>query len=373
VAHAYTPGLMVTAKTIYLKDRRLPLKGDVTVKVGDRVRAEDVVARTELPGSVYPVNAAFKLSCPPKDVPEAILVSEGSQVTEGQVIGRSATFFGMFNHELRSPVTGTLESISRITGQIMLRAAPIPVELNAFIDGEVIGIIEDEGVTLSTPASFVQGIFGIGGEVQGELMMVASQPDQTLDESNLPPNVEGKVLVGGALVTLGAIRKAIELGAKALIAGGIHDQDLRELLDHDLGVAITGNENLGLTLVLTEGFGTIPMANRTFELLRDREGCKTSVCGATQIRAGVMRPEIVIPLDDQQSSVPTSEAKGYMEIGSSIRIIRQPRFGEIARVKSLPVELTMIESGASVRVVEVEFEDGKCSKLPRANVELIEF
>ena len=38
------------------------------------------------------------------------------------------------------------------------------------------------------------------------------------------------------------------------------------------------------------------MAERTFELLASREGEDAAVNGATQIRAGVMRPEIVVPL-----------------------------------------------------------------------------
>ncbi len=46
---------------------------------------------------------------------------------------------------------------------------------------------------------------------------------------------------------------------------------------------------------MTEGFGRMTMAKRTFELLRGSGGRKASVNGATQIRAGVMRPEIVIP------------------------------------------------------------------------------
>ena len=50
MAHAYTPGLKVTDHLHVQKRRILPLKGNVVVKVGDRVNPDDVVARTELPG-----------------------------------------------------------------------------------------------------------------------------------------------------------------------------------------------------------------------------------------------------------------------------------------------------------------------------------
>ena len=96
--------------------------------------------------------------------------------------------------------------------------------------------------------------------------------------------------------TTDAIQKAIQHGVRGIIAGGIDDVDLRELLGYELGVAITGSEEIGITLVITEGFGHIAMAEQTFTLLKAREGMKTSINGATQIRAGVVRPEILIPL-----------------------------------------------------------------------------
>ena len=37
MAHSYTPGLKVLKKTIFKKERILPLKGDVLVKSGDPV------------------------------------------------------------------------------------------------------------------------------------------------------------------------------------------------------------------------------------------------------------------------------------------------------------------------------------------------
>ena len=79
-------------------------------------------------------------------------------------------------------------------------------------------------------------------------------------------------------------------GAAALVSGGIDDEDLKEFLGYDLGVAITGNEQLGLTVIVTEGFGEIAMAQRSFDLLHSHVGDVASVNGATQIRAGVMRP-----------------------------------------------------------------------------------
>ena len=80
------------------------------------------------------------------------------------------------------------------------------------------------------------------------------------------------------------------------------DSDLKEILGYDLGVAITGTERIGLTLIVTEGFGDIAMAERTFDLLNKREGDFAAINGTTQIRAGVMRPEVVIPPQRRRES-----------------------------------------------------------------------
>jgi hypothetical protein len=49
-----------------------------------------------------------------------------------------------------------------------------------------------------------------------------------------------------------------------------------------------------------------------------------------------------------------------------------PYFGRIGCVSALPAELQRVESGAQVRVLVVEFEDGEKVVVPRANVEMIE-
>jgi hypothetical protein len=142
-------------------------------------------------------------------------------------------------------------------------------------------------------------------------------------------------------------------------------------MGYDLGVAITGTENIGLTLVLTEGFGHMPMAERTYKLLTSHVGKAASVSGATQIRAGVLRPEIVIPVPAESVPKEGDRRSTGLEIGSLIRGIREPYFGRIGRVAQLPPELAALETEAHVRVLAAEF-DGKVAVLPRANVELIE-
>lgn len=370
---AYTPGLKIVGKTLVEQDRRLPMIGEVHVKEGDRVTAETVVASTNLPGNVFPVNIANLLGCEPKEINDYLQKKEGDSLEKDEVIAESAGFFGYFKSYVKSPIKGTIESLSDITGQAILREPPIPVEVYAYVDGVIAEVYEGEGVRVDTIATFIQGIFGIGGEVTGELCMVAKSPEDVLNAEDITLKHKGKIIVGGSLVTAKALDKAVEVGAKGVVVGGYDAHDLKEFLGYDLGVAITGTEDKGISLVVTEGFGQIQMAKKTFDLLKAANGKKTSINGATQIRAGVIRPEVVIPVEFTDIKDQPASKQGGMNIGGMVRIIREPHFGEVAKIVSLPEKPVKIPSEAKVRVVEIEtLINGERMILPRANVEIIE-
>jgi hypothetical protein len=372
VAHAYTPGLKVTAKSIVRKERRLPLKGKVLVNKGDRVDASTIVATTSLPGDVEPLNLAGKLGIPPSDIKDYLKKKEGDSLEKGEVIAQTKGLFGrLFRTVVKSPIKGTLENVSDITGQLILRAPPKRVEIDAYVDGEVDEIIENEGIVVKTVATFVQGIFGIGGEAKGTVLQIVDSPGEKVTESMIKEEHKDKILIGGSLVNNTTLRKAAKYGVSGIVVGGIDDVELRKFLGYDIGVAITGSEEKGVTLVVTEGFGEMKMAARTFSLLCAMNGKKASINGATQIRAGVLRPEIVIPIPGAKPEEIKPGSKG-LEIGNPIRVIREPHFGAIGKVTKLPFELQEIETEAKVRILGVELEDGKNIMLPRANVEMIE-
>jgi hypothetical protein len=402
MAQAYTPGLKVTRRVVHRSRRALPIAGDVLVKQNQLVAARDVVARAFLPGSVTPVNVANLLSIPPSEISGCLLKREGESVVAGEVFGRSKGIFGWFRTECTAPASGTIEAISNVTGQIMIRGEPAPIELRAWLTGRVIEVLPKEGAVVECEATMIQGIFGIGGEAIGEIRMACSRPDETLSHDKIVSAARGAVIVGGARVTAEAIAAAVETGVAAIITGGIDDYDLRNFLGYDLGVAVTGSENVGLTLIITEGFGDVAMAERTFRLLESRAGEQASVNGATQIRAGVVRPEIVIPwksgtesgTESGQESGPAEQEKGgerrpvdeaiaaqseprgrlagVLAPGAAVRIIRDPYFGMIGAVATLPPEPVVLGSGSKARVLEVSLPSGQRVMVPRANVELIE-
>jgi hypothetical protein len=374
MGHAYTPGLKVTDKILITKNRILPLKGEVVVEKGARVVPDNIIARTHLPGRVEPVNVANILGLPPEDITDAMLKKQGDRVKEGEIIAQSKSFFGLFKSQCTAKIGGTIESISHVTGQVLLRGEPIPVTVKAYLTGEVVDIFPAEGVAISAWCSFIQGIFGIGGETHGEIKVVVPDNTTVLTDQLINESCKGKVIVGGSMVTADAIKKAVKVGAAGIVVGGFDDKDLRDFLGYDLGVAITGSEEIGVTLIVTEGFGQINMARKTFDLLKTKEGQLACINGATQIRAGVIRPEVIIPFEgDVHAKLKDADYREQgLHVGSPIRVIRHPHFGQLGVVSDLPSQLLELESGSRARILEVEFADDSKAIVPRANVEMLE-
>ena len=372
MAHSYTPGLKVLHSSVVEKVRRLPIKGKVIKSIGDKLLPDEVVATTDLPGNVRIIKVASILNIGPSDIFDSLKVKIGDKVEKGDLIAQTEGIFGFFKSEVFSPIDGSIESISDVTGQLILREKPIPVEVDAYMSGIVKNILPEEGVTIQTNAAFIQGIFGIGGEARGDIEVLVKDRAEELSSELINESHQGKIIVGGSFITLNTFKKAMSLKVAGVVVGGFNYYDLEEILGYTLGVAITGSEEIETSLIVTEGYGNIKMSKRTFDLLSDYNKKFASINGATQIRAGVIRPEIVIPLKEKNlKKDPLSSTSQGIQKGSLVRVIRAPHFGSMGKVVGLPPELQKMESETMVRVAIIKIDNEKLI-IPRSNLEMVE-
>ena len=375
MALAYTPGLKVKGSTTVHAIRRLPISGQVLVEKGDTVEFDTIVAKTSVPGGVEIIKLVHLLGIDPEEIGRYMRKKVGENVQKGEVIAEKKGLLGMFGSAAKSPTTGVVQQVSELTGQVTIVEPPVPLEIKAYVPGKVERVLMNEGVVVRTSGALIQGIFGVGGETHGEIAVAVTSPDAMLTDDKILDTHKGKIVVGGSLVRAEALKKAILIGVKGIVVGGVEDKDLAEFLGYEIGVAVTGHENIGLVLIITEGFGKMRMSDRTFNLLKKSEGKEAAINGATQIRAGVIRPEIIVPQIASETSTQTPEdvppSKG-MEPGMAVRIIREPDFGRIGKIVNLPVDLQVVETESPVRVLEVALEDGRRVVVPRADVEIIE-
>ncbi len=352
--------------------RRLPIKGDVLVKVGDKVSPTQVVAQAMLPGVLQTIKVAEKLGIEAQEVASLLKVKVGDPIQKEQVIAEGKKLFGFFKAAIvQSDYAGTLESISDVTGNLLIREPSIPIDVKAYIMGAIAETMPSEGVIVETRCAMIQGIFGVGGERVGTIRVAVPNAGKVLEASDISDSDKGKILIGGSGMTYEAIMKGSQVGVTGLVAGGLRDNDLTKFLGYDIGVAITGQEAINLTVLVTEGFGYLDMAERTFALLKSLEGQEASINGATQIRAGVIRPEIIAPLAEGAQKTTVAADAFELKAGTAIRVIREPYFGKLGVVTELPAQLVVLDSGTEVRVLRAKLSDGEEVTVPRANVEIM--
>lgn len=376
-SRALTPGLCVSGDVVVKRRRELPTtSGVVKVSPGQAVTPDTVVAEALKEGELRIVKIPEILGVSPSEALQKILVKQGDVVERGAVLAEMRGLWGLFRTEARSPLAGLVEFISQATGHIGIRAPAGKIQVNAYINGVVESVEDGRGAVIRAQATLVQGIFGVGGERGGVINALRVNNSGAVSERDIPVNCKGSILVGGNSPTLEALRCAANRGAVGFVTGSIDDKTLAAYVGYDIGIALTGDEPVSMTLIITEGFGALAMNDQAFKLLRQAEGHEASINGATQVRAGALRPEIITKraaASGDTMGASSGVIQGSLKIGSSVRIIRVPYFGAYGRVVELPKEPTKIATGAETRVAMVELLSGDPGivAIPRANLEVL--
>ncbi len=281
-------------QTVY-RSRRLPIPGQVRVEQGQPVTADTLIAYTEIPGAPFPVRVAARLSIEPEQIQRVMLKQVGDPVEAGEAIALLTSMFGLSKDYVYAPRTGTLESVSERTGVVVVRGPSTPVSTLAYLPGEVDELIPEEGAVIRATGLLLTGAFGVGNERFGKLLVPADQPAEQLTPDRLGAEATGAVVVTGGPVSAEVLKKAAQLQVSAIVAGSVGNAALVDYLGYEIGVPITGQEDVVATLIVTSGFGSLPMDADLFELLKGQQGKIVSVNGTTHLRSQLIKPEIFIP------------------------------------------------------------------------------
>lgn len=211
---------------------------------------------------------------------------------------------------IKAPASGVLKEIDTRNGTITLHYDLEPVVLTSFVKGRVASVREKLGATIRGVGSILYGRIGFGGERAGELWLRPSAAGGAEDavapetvrppgtalapETALPPTAAEKIVVSFDPVNASFLDACREAGVAGLIAPSIHNLDWVRFYGSELGIGATGDEDLAFTIILTEGFGELPMGHEVRTHLQRLTGRAASLSGRTQIRAGVTRPMVVV-------------------------------------------------------------------------------
>ncbi|MDR2338506.1 MAG: hypothetical protein LBE20_07735 [Deltaproteobacteria bacterium] len=384
---AYVPGLIISPQIKIEKVRELSLPGKTLVKVGATVAYNTPTLSAQMPSEIYIVRIPDKTGIDTLQVKAGLLHKVGDSVQKGELIFKLKTCWGLWTTQLESPVSGVVEFFNTSTGHLGIRPPATTLQIPAYINGTVTEVGTDKFVKIEATVAMLQGIFGIGGERFGQILVLNIANNQVVTReylSNLGVSLAGLVLIGGSSFDLSALDFALEQKAAGILTGSITSKVLRNFVGYNLGTAMTGDEKLGLTFIISEGFGELAISERVMKIAKTLQGQMASINGATQVRAGAMRPEVIVSsnltkenqsflsqAEQEQASATKLCSSETLTCGSPVRIIRTPYFGRFGVITELPAQLTKIESGAMVRVAKVLLQDeNREVYIPRTNLEL---
>jgi hypothetical protein len=376
----------IASSVLVRKERRLPVAGEVLVRVGSRVEPDDTVAQALLPDSPITINLARQLGMRPKGLTKRLAKPVGSTLEADEVIASGRR--GLRTVQVKTPVAGRLQSYDEQTGDAILRPPGTMFTLPAHLKGLVVEHIAYRGVVIETPAAVVRGIVGLGGEQHGVLKVAVTDEAEELQADQIDARLTYAIVLGGATANAAALKKAVDNGVRAVIIGSILEAELRAFLGYagldgwrlgrsgwDFPPPIPAAEPPApprMTLIVTEGFGRLPMARRAFELLAAYDGQEVAVDGTTRLRGGLARPEVIVPLGRGTGVRPPNMAPPSIAVGATVRLLASPYLGTVARVATLAQGRQQIGSGLNVPAASVTLPDGARIWVPLVNLEVLE-
>jgi hypothetical protein len=345
-------------------ERMLPAPGEILVRSGEQVGAEQKIARIPARGEIRVVNVARILNLDDPDLSPVMLKKRGDRVEAGESIAARRGVLPFLHKPCRSPVTGRLAAIGH--GWVVIEgASPLSsrgngqgpgaetLDLLAFVAGRVTAITDHRSVTIETIGAHIVGACGLGGEGNGVLQVPVKDPTQVLSADDIGLGFNNSVLVGGAGVSPEALNRAGEMKVRGIIVGGI-SASFHYLM-----------ASPSFPIVATEGYGDLPMSPLAFDILKRLEGHEVSISGGMGEVWDNTQPSIILPLMEhlEDEGVP---AAGDMPVepihaGERVRAVRQPLLGQVGEIVALPAEPQPVASGLFLAGAQVAFARGQYS------------
>lgn len=349
----------------------------ISVKVGMEVHPEDVLAIAQATAGFRTIHLADQLGEDPAKANQFLKRKMGERIYEGEILAAKPELFGLKKKVIQAPIDGVLEIYDPKRGELKIKLLPQNIKLVSGVFGIVDKIdVATGSIMIKSQVDVIYGVFGSGQE-RGGLLKVFGNNEQLISSKQLTTLMHGQILVGGGLVFLDAVEKAIGLGVEGIVSGGINAADYKAMAGGRWNIHNKKWSDVGVSLVVTEGFGTIPIGDDIFEILKKHDGKFAFMDGN--------RSRILLPSNDQNSMMYIRKTQlppdSYVEsepspelvelkVGMNVKIIGGPLLGLRGVVKAVDESVSLLPSGLSSTLVTVETKQQKL-RLPYQNLEAI--
>jgi hypothetical protein len=230
--------------------------------------------------------------------------------------------------------------------------------LRAGIPGLVTQVIPERGVLIQTSGALIQGVWGNGRIEMGLMISLMESADTVLEASRLDVSLRGSVILGGMCRDAETLQAAGELPVRGLILSSITPSLIPTAMQ------------MKYPIVVTEGFGALPMNAAAFRLLTTNAKRDATVNGEAFDRYSGNRPEVIIPLP-VASEPPMPDESVSFATGQQVRLRAAPHRGQIASLMTVRPGLSTLPSGLRAHCADVRLENGTVVLIPLVNMEVV--
>jgi len=336
-----------------VRERLLPAPGTVLVRLNQKVSPNDVIAEASWGREHLLLNVARSLGVSPAMADRLIKCKANERLAASAEI---AVGRGLFPRTVVAPREGRVVAVG--DGQVLMEVGASKMELRAGISGTVIEIIPKRGAVLQTAGALVQGIWGNGRVDSGLLANLTEQPDSVLTAGRLDVSMRGFVILGGMIKDADVLKAAAELPVRGLILSSLYPS------------LIPQAREMRYPIVVTDGFGSLPMNSAAYKLLSTNVKREVTVNAEARDRYSGSCPEVIIPLP-VTSGAPALREEMTFAPGLQVRMRRPPALGMIGSIVTVKPGLTTLPSGLRAPAAEVKLESGETVIAPLINLEVV--
>jgi hypothetical protein len=321
--------------------------------VNQRVNPTDVVAETTYAREHVLLDVARSFGISAGEADKLIRVSEGDRLDKGALIAEKP---GLFPSTIKAPRAGRVMICG--SGQVLMEVGDANIQLRAGLPGVVTQVIPDKGVVIRTAGALIQGVWGNGRIDNGLMVSLLEKPDDVLSAARLDVSLRGSVILAGQVRDMDVLKAAADLPVRGLILSSI------------ASTLIEAAYKMRYPILVTEGFGTMPMNSAAFKLLTTNNKREATVNADHFDRYTGTRPEVIIPLPISNEPEEPNQYERF-ELGRHVRMRRPPHAGMLGTIMELPAGLSLLSSGLRAPAAEVKLENGEIVLVPLVNLEVV--
>ena len=371
--------LRVRANIVTRIFRNLSGKGKIYVSVGQEVTPSDIIGTATVSSGFRTLDLPKLLSCKVEDCKKYLKPSIGQRFYKGELLAYKPKGFLEPEKVVVAPTDGILEFFNPKSGEARIALLPKKTDLPAGVYGTIEAVDNPRAqVIIKTQVTRISGIFGTGRMRDGMLQVLTAR-DKLVVASMINPQLSDRILLGGSLIFKDAISNAISCSVNGIITGGINAKDYKGMAGGRITFPKKLETDIGISVLVTEGFGSIPIGEDIYQTLAYYDGKFVIVDGnKALINLPSFESDSIInvrkvhlpPLE--QTPVLKDQDIEVVELknGMKVRVVGSSFIGEEGTLLNIDQKLTLLASGAKGYLATLETKSRKF-KVPVNNLEIL--